>query len=119
MRVSLESKEERCSFFAGLVLTTNAQQPKPGPKSEPLSLRHSPSGIGPAFCCALGGKVYLLAVMSRLVNLKLGAAELIELVFVIAQTPIRFSLGAKFPVSDPSPRVELRKNSVPPLSVRA
>ncbi len=46
-------------------------------------------------------------------------AESMELVFVIAQTPMRFSLGAVFPVSEPSPNVELRKNSVPPLSLDA
>src|SRR3954471_467143 len=64
MRVSLESSEDKCSFLAGLLWRINAQHPRPGPTREPLSLRHSASGIGPLFCCASGGRVYVPAVIS-------------------------------------------------------
>src|SRR6476619_438440 len=57
--------------------------------------------------------------MSLLLNRRCGLAESIELVLVSAHTPMRFSLAAVLPVSDPSPSVELRKNSVPPLAFDA
>ena len=119
IRVSPESNVASFSFLCGTVLKNSAQQPSPGPKREPLSLMQSLRGVGPFFWFDNGGKVYVLAVMSLLLNLRAGGAALIELVLVTAQTPMRFSLGAKFPVSEPSPSVELRKNSVPPLAVEA
>ena len=88
-------------------------------KSAGATDRQSRNGAGPSFWVAFGGMVYVFARISLLLSLKFGSTESSELVLVIAHTPIRFSLGAKFPVSEPSPNVELRKYSVPPLPASA
>src|SRR3954471_4149871 len=95
--VSLESSMARSECAGAGGAKNIAQQPRLSPVmgSTPnrslVSLRQSRCGVGPSFCVASGGSVYLLAWISLLLSCNVGFGESIELVLVIAQTPIRFS----------------------------
>src|SRR5947209_17606190 len=76
------------------------------------SLRHSPSGIGPAFWLARGGSEYFRTPTRVLLRLMLGEAESREAVLVSAQVTMLVETLAVVPVAS-SAALEDRKNSVP------
>src|SRR5215471_4567271 len=77
-----------------------------------VSARHCDSGRLPAGCFARGGTAYVPTATLNRANAGTGDGELSEEVFVIFHSRMLLLV----PVAEKTAR-ELRKNSVPPLSV--
>src|SRR3989442_15296732 len=113
MRVSFEPGVDSTWLWAGSGgLKRNRQQPGPNGVGIFVSLMHCPSGKSPGFWFAFGGNTYVSLLISLLPSTSDGLALFRDDVFESDQSAILFAVPVGLPVSEPSPAIELRKNSV-------